>query len=93
MNRYTLVVLLSYAMSNISAEQIIVNVKGIVCSFCASTIKKSFKKNGFNGDVKVDLDNQKVILKSKRSISMENKKIEKIILDSGYNIGSIQRNK
>lgn len=81
------------AISGLAAEQVVINVKGIVCSFCASTIKKSFKKNGFTGLVKVNLDEQTVVLESKKRIRIEDKKIEQIILDSGYNITSIKRSK
>lgn len=83
----------STVLSGLAAEQVVVKVKGIVCSFCASTIKKSFKKNGFTGKVKVNLDDQTVVLNSEKRIDMKDKKIEQIILDSGYNITSIKRSK
>ena len=72
-------------------NEVIVQVKGVVCSFCASTIEKSFKKQGFTGLVKVDLDNSTVLLKKTETIKMTDDSIRKIILDSGYNIKSINR--
>ena len=91
MKKIILTFFLFTVFSGLAAEQVVINVKGIVCSFCASTIKKSFKKNGFTGMVKVNLDDQTVVLDSEKSIDLKDSKIEKIILDSGYNITSIKR--
>ena len=91
MKKIILTFFLFTVFSGLAAEQVVINVKGIVCSFCASTIKKSFKKNGFTGMVKVNLDDQTVVLDSEKRIDMKDSKIEKIILDSGYNITSIKR--
>src|SRR5262245_17430517 len=75
------------------AEEITVTVKGMVCSFCAQGIKKTFSKNEDIKDVKVDLDKKLVTIQTKDGASVGDDQITKTINDAGYDVLSIQRKK
>ena len=87
------VVTLFLLASNIAyAEQATVNIKGMVCAFCAQGIEKAFLSKHEVKKVKVDLETKKVTLTFKDKKSLNNEAIKKVILDSGYNTESIERN-
>lgn len=65
-----------------------IDVKGMVCSFCAHGIESKFQKMKEVKSVKVDLENGKVYLDLKEKVDEE--LIKKTIIDSGYNIEKIK---
>jgi copper chaperone CopZ len=75
------------------AEEITVTVKGMVCSFCAQGIKKTFSKNENVTDINVDLDNKLVKLKTKDGTTLEDGELREKITDAGYEVISIERGK
>lgn len=81
-----LILILSFSLfANITKT---ISVNGMVCSFCAHGIEKKFKDLKEVESVDVNLEKGKVKLKLKEDIS--NKKIKKIIIDSGYNVENIK---
>ena len=75
-----------------SSSNITVFVNGMVCSFCAQGIEKSFKKNPAIQSVLVDLDSKTVQLTQKTNQVITDEAITSIIKHAGYNIKEIQRN-
>ena len=73
------------------AEQITITVKGMVCSFCAQGIKKSFAKNAKIKAVEVDLDHKLVKLETVDGSALSNEEISEIVNDAGYDVLKIER--
>lgn len=65
-----------------------VQVKGMVCAFCAQGLTKAFKKLPEVENVKVSLEEKFVHLVLKKDKSLEDTKILQTITDAGYE-GSI----
>ncbi len=70
---------------------IVANVNGLVCDFCAQSIRKLFGNEAAIADVAVDLDNGKVTLDLKPGQAMDDAAIEKLIRRAGYSLVSIDR--
>jgi copper chaperone CopZ len=73
------------------AEEVTVTVKGMVCSFCAQGIKKTFKKMPEVTQTLVDLDQKVVKLTVKDGQTLGDKEIEQAINDAGYEVVKIER--
>jgi mercuric ion binding protein len=73
------------------AESVNVNVKGIVCAFCAQGVEKAFKSDKSVESVNVNLDEYRVELKFKTGQALSDEVITKRITDAGYNVVSIER--
>lgn len=61
-----------------------VQVKGMVCAFCAQGLTKAFKKLPEVENVKVSLEGKFVHLSLKKDKSLEDTKILETIKDAGY---------
>jgi len=61
-----------------------VNVKGMVCSFCAQGITKKFKEQPEVADVAVSLENKVVKLTYKDGQKLSHQKIESLLKEAGY---------
>jgi hypothetical protein len=73
------------------ADEITVAVKGMVCSFCAQGIKKTFlRKDGVEA-VDVDLDKKVVTVKTKAGAALSDSDVKESIVDAGYEVVSIER--
>lgn len=86
-------VILSLNIKNILAQDVIVDVNGLVCEFCAVTIEKSFKKMKEINNVKVDLETKKLLINLKKDKNISNQEIIEIIENNGYNVVKINRQK
>jgi mercuric ion binding protein len=75
------------------ADTIRAGVNGLVCSFCAAGIEKTFKKQAAVRDVKVDLDTKLVTIHTKKGKSLDDKTITSLINDAGYSVTAIKREK
>ena len=67
----------------------VLDIKGLVCSFCANKLRKSFKKVDFikiekKKDLFVNLKKQKVFFKIYADKPFDLQKIKKIVTESGY---------
>ncbi len=74
-----------------SSANIVVTVKGMVCSFCAQGLKKNFESNKSIKDVRVTLESESIELYLKRFRRLSDKAILSIIDESGYDIEKIVR--
>ena len=70
-----------------------VNVTGMVCDFCAQALEKVFGKQEAVSGIDVNLDDAFVKVSLKDGQSMEHDKLVKLIVDSGYNVESIEHAK
>lgn len=68
-----------------------VKVKGMVCSFCAQGIEKTFEKLESVLEVSVDLDTMMVSLTLVPSMSISDDAIRQVIEDAGYFVERIER--
>ncbi len=75
------------------AETIKASVNGLVCSFCATGIEKTFKKQSEVESVHVDLDSKLVTIKTKSEKSLDDATVTKLITDAGYSVTGITRKK
>ena len=75
------------------ADTIKATVNGLVCSFCATGIEKTFKKQDAVEDVKVDLDTKLVTIHTKNGKNIDDKTITNLIKDAGYSVTDIKREK
>lgn len=75
------------------AKPIAVQVKGMVCGFCAQGIEKKFKALPEIASVKVSLETKKVDLDIKEGKDVADDKITKLINEAGYEVVKIERAK
>lgn len=73
------------------AKTVTVQVKGMVCAFCAQGIEKKFKARPEVSSVKVSLETKKVDLDLKEGKDIPDDQISKIITESGYDVVKIER--
>jgi mercuric ion binding protein len=73
------------------AEKISITVKGMVCSFCAQGIKKTFERKNGVEKVEVDLDKKIVTISSAQGATLSDDDIKKAIKDAGYEVLTIER--
>lgn len=77
--------------SSAFAENIKVSVNGLVCSFCATGIEKTFNAQPAVSAVKVDLDNKLVTIDTKPKETLDDATVTKLITDAGYTVTNIVR--
>lgn len=82
----------AHAVEPAAGESIVLNVNGLVCDFCAESVRKMFGKEEAVQKVQVDLANGKVRVDLKPGKSMDDAALEKLIRKSGYALVSIDRN-
>lgn len=75
-----------------SDKIIYISTDGMVCDFCATSIEKVFMKKKEVQGIKIDLNNQKVIIFLVQQEIMENTIIIKLFEDAGYGVDKIERN-
>lgn len=75
-----------------AGKEIIATVNGMVCGFCAQGITKKFKAESAVAKVDVSLEKKLVTIDLKDGKDLDNKTVEKILKDSGYNVEKIIRN-
>jgi copper chaperone CopZ len=79
------------APSVASAEKISISVKGMVCSFCAQGIKKTFMRKEGVESVDVDLDKKLVTITTKQGVTLTDADVSETVVDSGYEVIKIER--
>lgn len=82
----------AHAAEPAPGEIIMLNVNGLVCDFCAESIRKIFGKEEAVQKVHVDLANGKVRVDLKPGKTMDDATLEGLIRKSGYALVSIDRN-
>ena len=73
------------------AEQITVTVKGLVCTFCAQGIKKSFMRDDHVKNIAVDMETKKVTIETKGSSTISDEALRSTIKDAGFEVIEIKR--
>ena len=73
------------------AETAFVDVKGLVCDFCARALEKVFGKQDAVEDINVNLDTKRITINFKDGQSLPDETIKSLIMDAGYNVDAIQR--
>ena len=74
-----------------SAETIKATVNGLVCSFCATGIEKTFKAQPGVDQVNVDLDKKLVTINTTPDQKLDDNTVTKLITDAGYSVINITR--
>ena len=74
-----------------SNNQVNVATVGMVCDFCAQAIQKVFMKREEVQGIKIDLNNQKVVLFLKKNSLLEDALILKLFEDAGYGVEKIDK--
>lgn len=95
MKRIFVLTFLFLSLIGASANAAIIKAKvnGLVCSFCATGIEKTFKKQPAVENVKVDLSTKLVTIEIKKDQDIDDETIKKLIGDAGYTIVKIERQK
>lgn len=73
------------------ATMLTVNVKGMVCDFCARAVTKVFGKNEAVEGVHVDLDSGEIHVGLKPGMSLTDAEVEQLVKKSGYALVSVVR--
>lgn len=89
----TTLAIMAALTSAAQAETIKVSVNGMVCSFCATGIEKTFKAQPAVEHVKVDLENKLVTIATKPKEKIDDATVTKLIADAGYSVTGIAREK
>lgn len=74
-----------------SSQQILVGVRGMVCAFCASGLKKTFTAQNGIEKVEVSLEKKQLVLQVDSATMLSDQKIRELVRDSGYEVENIQR--
>lgn len=82
---FNLAVAHNHGESNEASEQVIY-VKGMVCAFCAQGIERRFKGEPEISNINVELSDHKVTLSFNPGMSMDEKRIEKLLKAAGYSV-------
>lgn len=96
MRRYVVLLAFMVVVGHVStafAEKITISVKGMVCSFCAQGIKKTFMRKDGVEKVDVDLDQKLVTIETKAGATLSDAALTESIVDSGYEVTKIERAK
>ena len=92
MKKIALFLLLLASPAMAGASQITATVNGMVCGFCAQGITKKFNAEPAVKHVDVSLEKKIVKIDLKDGQNLDDKTVEKILKDSGYNVEKIVRN-
>ena len=74
-------------------KQILIEVNGLVCDFCARALEKVFYKQAGVDGVDVNLDTHIVTLETTDKADLSDETLKKLVTDSGYNLVNIKREK
>jgi copper chaperone CopZ len=85
------VALMSLAVAIAQATTIEMNVKGLVCAFCAQGIEKKLRKLAATADVVVSLEDRLVAVALKDGQDIPDADLRKALTDAGYAVTTIQR--
>lgn len=75
------------------SETIHIGVNGMVCDFCAQSLKKVFLKQEAVQKVDISLEDKLITLGLKKNKSLDDGTIKKLVVDAGYEVSSIHHMK
>jgi mercuric ion binding protein len=93
MRKFLIIMVMVMAAGSARAETIKASVNGLVCSFCATGIEKTFRALPAVEGVKVDLEAALVTIDTKAGQSLDDAEVRKRLEDSGYTVTKIERGK
>ncbi len=83
-------IILSFSLSILAAE-ISIKVSGMVCSMCAQGIQKKFAPETSIRELRVDMDEKLVRIRTYEGKDLSDGTIKKLIQEAGYHVASIER--
>lgn len=83
--------LITPVMAQEKTDDIVVEVSGLVCDFCAQSLKKVFGKEDSVNNIDVSLDDQTVTIDTKEGQDISDEKIKELIEWGGYDLIKINR--
>ncbi len=89
--RLVILALLFAPLPALAQEHVVVTVKGMVCSFCAQGLKKTFKKKSEVEKIEIDLEGKTVTIDFAAGKNLDDKELDELIRDSGYDVLRIDR--
>ena len=89
MRKFLIIMMLLTPISAM-AETVNVKVNGLVCSFCATAIEKTFSKKGVE-NVDINLDEKYVRFDLPEGKDLSDEEITETINDAGYDVRNIER--
>ena len=72
-----------------AGDTVHVGVNGMVCDFCAQSLKKVFLKQGAVQKVDISLEDKLITLELKKGKAIDDATIKKLVVDAGYEVSSI----
>ncbi len=84
-------IMMTLLMTSAFAGAIKVQVKGMVCDFCASTMEAQFKNNPNVQSVDIDLKGKTITLELKPGKNLSDKTITSMVTNQGYVVSKIDR--
>ena len=91
MKKLLLITALLLAPTLANAEEIKAKVNGMVCAYCAQGIEKALQKQPGVEHVKVDLDNNIVVIHTKAVGDVSDDIIKSTVTDAGFTVTEIER--
>ena len=91
--RFLMIIILTMTLfpQIILAKTVTVDVNGLICDFCAQSLKKVIgKEEGVNA-VDVDLTTKAVQIDMDDNAELSDEKINSLVTDSGYEVVAIRR--
>ena len=79
--------------NKIKSEVLYISVNGLVCDFCARSIEKLFSKNKSVESIKINLEKMLITVYLIEGTSLDDNTISKLIINSGYDVREIRRDK
>jgi copper chaperone CopZ len=70
-------------------HDVVIKVDGMVCDFCAQSIKKVFSKQESVEGVAVDLDKGEIIVDLKDGQTLDDDVMKGLVVDAGYTVREI----
>ena len=74
-----------------TATTVRVGIRGMVCGFCATGLKKTFSSQKGVTKVEVSLENKKVVLYLEPGATLDDAVITEKVKDAGYEVTEISR--
>ncbi len=79
------------ALADPAATTVRVSIRGMVCGFCATGLKKTFNAQKGVSRVEVSLEKKEVILHLEPGAKLDDATITEKVKDSGYEVTEISR--
>lgn len=83
----------AFAADRSTGQVVHVGVDGMVCDFCAQSLKKLFLKEKAVQDIDISFEKKMVTLTLKPKMTMDDAAITKVIDYAGYKVSGIHREK